>query len=173
VTSHTHPLTIAGVEAGLARIGISPCPGCSVDFVPAGTYARDMAMDVARIADWGIHHVVCLLDNDTIVQLGADQLEAELTRHGIRFWHLPYLSLDDATWFNKQWRCTRETLIDAARRGESILLHSIDLDGIHVRFAAELLAALREGLSDEGAGEEVQRVVQQAEEAQDALRYDL
>lgn len=173
VTSETHPLAIASVQAGAVRIGVSHCPGCSGHFVPGGVYARTLGVDIARIAGWGAHHVVCVMDNDSLLDVGGGDTQPELERRGIRFWHVPWLGPEDRDWFNSEWGQVRRELLAAVLRGESVLLYGLDFDTIAVSLAAELLQNVRKDLSPEEALAQVVQATEQAQKDFDELREDL
>lgn len=173
ITSQTHPLAIPFLEAGPARIGVSPCPGCCAHFVPGGIYARSLSLDAASLAEWGARHLLCVLDNDSLLSFVGGNLQPELERHGIHFWHVPWLGQQDSAWFDAEWRRVRAQLVAAARRGESVVLSGLDFDCIALPLAAELLRELRDDLGPEEALAQLRQVATEAEEALHETRRDV
>lgn len=90
-TSLTHPLDIASLELGRSRIGITFCPGKTDLRAMSGAWARDLGLDLDRIAEWGAAAVVTLVEAHELAALKVPTLSlgAEVERRHMAWHHLP------------------------------------------------------------------------------------
>jgi len=69
-TSESDPLLIASLPVGAGHVGITLCPGKRGDSVFNAGWARDLALDVAAIREWGASAVVSLIEDQEFELLG-------------------------------------------------------------------------------------------------------
>lgn len=125
-TSLTHPLQIAAVSAGagLGRIGVTFCPGKRQALAATGSWARDLDLDVAAIADWGAAAVVTLIEAHELAALQVAGLGPAVGHQQITWWHLPIrdVSVPD-TGFEQEWQLAGPQLRTLLRSGFDVLVH--------------------------------------------------
>ena len=123
-TSETDPLWIAEIPTGGGVIGVTLCPGKRGASVFGQAWARDLATDVAAIADWGATAVVTLIEEDEFVLLGVEALPQAVRAAGIEWHHLPVRDVSVPTAaFERRWRYAGARLRQRLRAGERVLVH--------------------------------------------------
>jgi len=125
-TSVSHPLQIATIAAGpgLGRVGITFCPGKCQPHAATGAWARDLATDIAAVADWGAASVVTLIEDHELVALDVTLL-GETVRAAHLEWH--HLAIRDVSVptsaFEIAWQKAGPALRDQLRAGFDVLVH--------------------------------------------------
>ena len=123
-TSETDPLWIAEIPAGGGVIGVTLCPGKRGASAFGQAWARDLATDVAVIADWGARAVVTLIEEHEFVLLGVKALPQAVRAAGIEWHHLP---IEDASVpdqrFERAWPGLWPQLKGRLAAGERVLVH--------------------------------------------------
>jgi ADP-ribosyl-[dinitrogen reductase] hydrolase len=125
-TSLSHPLEVAEISAGPARgrIGLSFCPGKRQSDALTGAWARDLALDIAAIRDWGAASVVTLVEDHELHSLEVTGLGDEVRRHAMGWVHLPIPDMgvpDDG--FERAWVGAGAALRAQLRDGSAIFIH--------------------------------------------------
>ena len=125
-TSLTHPLQIAEVRASAThgRIGITFCPGKHDRAAATGAWARDLAIDLDAIADWGARLVLTLVEPAELVALKVPNLGQEVERRGMSWRHLPIVdySVPDAA-FEQAWLVDGSEIRTFLRDGRDVVVH--------------------------------------------------
>lgn len=125
-TSLTHPLLIAGVQAGpgLGRVGATFCPGKVQRAAMTGCWQRDLDADLLAIARWGAVLVVTLVEDDELAMLGVPGIGEAVARQHMDWLHLPIrdVSVPDAG-FEAAWQMAGRTIRDRLRSGFDVLVH--------------------------------------------------
>ena len=125
-TSLTHPLQIAEVRASAThgRIGITFCPGKHDRAAATGAWARDLAIDLDAIADWGARLVLTLVEPAELVALKVPNLGQEVERRGMSWRHLPIVdySVPDAA-FEDAWLVEGAEMRALLRNGRDMVVH--------------------------------------------------
>ena len=85
-TSLSHPLEITELATGDAhgKIGVTFAPGKYDLSGSAGSWDRDLTMDLDRIADWGAKLVLTLLEDHELTLLRIQNLGHEVLRKKYR-----------------------------------------------------------------------------------------
>lgn len=125
-TSETHPLQIATIAAGpgLGRVGITFCPGKCQPHAATGAWARDLATDIAAIADWGAASVVTLVEDHELVALDVTRLGETVRAAHMEWHHLPIRDVSIPTdAFEVAWQEAGPALRDQLRAGFGVLVH--------------------------------------------------
>ncbi len=142
-TSDTHPLQIAGVDAGADRgkIGVTFAPGKNDRFATGGPWARDLDKDLDAIVAWDARMIVTLLESHELAHLAITRLGMEVQRRGIEWLHLPIpdVSTPDPE-FEAEWPAVSDHLRSRLDAGENILIHCRGGLGRSGMIAARLLA---------------------------------
>lgn len=144
-TSQSHPLQIAEVR-GLpdhGRIGITFCPGKHDSVASTGAWARDLATDVAAIADWGAKLVLTLVEPSELQALKVPFLGHEIRHQGMEWLHLPIadFSIPDDH-FEDQWRIHGPAIRALLRGGGDMVVHCKGGLGRAGMIAARLLVEM-------------------------------
>ena len=111
-TSANNPLQIAELSVGDGLVGMTFAPGKQQDDGLTGGHARDLAMDLDRIAGWNAAIVVALLEAEELDALGIAGLGAEVRRRHMAWRHCPIRDYQvpdaafEAAWLERsaQWR---------------------------------------------------------------------
>ena len=144
-TSITHPLQIAVVHPGpgFGRIGITFCPGKQQPSSATGAWARDLAVDVRAIADWGAAAVLTLVEDHELKVLKVTGLGAEIERQSMDWIHapIPDVSTPHAA-FEAAWPNIGEGLRDRLRAGFDVVVHCKGGLGRAGMIAARLMVEL-------------------------------
>ena len=144
-TSITHPLQIAVVHLGpgLGRIGITFCPGKQQPSSATGAWARDLAVDVRAITDWGAAAVLTLVEDHELKALNVTGLGAEIERQSMDWVHapIPDVSTPHAA-FEAAWPHIGEGLRDRLRAGFDVVVHCKGGLGRAGMIAARLMVEL-------------------------------
>ena len=144
-TSQTHPIRIAELTpfAGAGKIGVTFCPGKHQRSGVSGQWARDLALDLDAIADWGAAAVVSLVTSEeSRVYKVAAMGEKVADRHMV--WH--HLPIIDGSVpgerFEQEWIEVGERLRALVRSGANVLIHCRGGLGRAGTIAARLLVEL-------------------------------
>ena len=144
-TSLTDPLKIAEVSAGtgLGLVGITLCPGKYDPHGMNGIWARDLSLDLDVIRDWKAAAVVTLVEQHELTLLRVENLEEEVVRREMRWFHLPIVdqSIPDAD-FERRWRVAGDELCRLLRDRCNVLVHCRGGLGRAGTIAARLLIEL-------------------------------
>ncbi|WP_277983604.1 ADP-ribosylglycohydrolase family protein [Sphingomonas faeni] len=125
-TSASHPLQIAGIAAGpgLGRVGITFCPGKCQPHAATGAWVRDLATDIAAIADWGAASVVTLVEDHELIALNVTRLGETVRAAHMEWHHLPIRDVSVPTSeFEIAWQKAGPALRDQLRAGFDVLVH--------------------------------------------------
>lgn len=125
-TSVSHPLQIASIAAGpgLGRVGITFCPGKCQPHAATGAWARDLATDIAAIADWGAASVVTLVEDHELVALDVSLLGETVRAEHMEWHHLAIRDVSVPTSaFEVAWQKAGPALRDPLRAGFDVLVH--------------------------------------------------
>ena len=124
-TSATDPLRIDEVAApGGGRIGMTFCPGKRQRGAATGDWERDLAADLARIAEWGAAAVATLMEQHELERYGVAGIGEAVEALGMEWHHLPIPDvgvpdgLFEARWFYAGHRLRAHLLA-----GRRVLLH--------------------------------------------------
>jgi ADP-ribosyl-[dinitrogen reductase] hydrolase len=125
-TSMSHPLQIATVAAGpgLGSIGITFCPGKQQPRSATGAWARNLAIDVAAIADWGAASVITLVEDHELAALCVTGLGAAVRAAATEWHHLPIRDVSvPTTAFEAAWAAIGPGIREQLRAGFNVLVH--------------------------------------------------
>ena len=128
---------------GGGRIGMTFCPGKRQRGAAMGDWERDLAADLARIADWGAAAVATLMEQHELERYGVPGLGEAVEALGMEWHHLPIPdvgvpdSLFEARWFYAGHRLRAHLLA-----GRRVLLHCRGGLGRTGTIAARLLVEL-------------------------------
>ena len=145
-TSATDPLRIDEVAApagGGGRIGMTFCPGKRQRGAAMGDWERDLAADLARVAEWGAAAIATLMEPHELERYGVPGLGEAVEALGMEWHHLPIPdvgvpdSLFEARWFYAGHRLRAHLLA-----GRRVLLHCRGGLGRTGTIAARLLVEL-------------------------------
>ncbi len=125
-TSKTHPLQIAVVTPGpdMGRIGVTFCPGKHQPTALTGGWARDLALDIKAISDWGAAAVLTLVEGHELTALRVEGLGQAVEDHHMAWRHapIPDVSVPDRA-FEQAWKTVGEDLRGRLRAGFDIVVH--------------------------------------------------
>lgn len=123
-TSWTDPLKIAEVRAGRGIVGVTLCPGKRGDSAFGAGWARDLALDVATIREWGADAVVTLIEAHEFELLGVQALPLALCDAAIEWHHLPVTDVRAPDQrFETRWVYAGVRLRERLRAGGRVLVH--------------------------------------------------
>lgn len=125
-TSLTHPLQIGTLPLGDAggAVGLTFCPGKQGDSIYGAAWARDLAIDVKAIHEWGAKDVVTLIESFEFDLLGVPTLGEAIAGCGMRWHHLPIKDVNTpGPGFEAGWRSACPQLLGNLRRGGRVLVH--------------------------------------------------
>jgi ADP-ribosyl-[dinitrogen reductase] hydrolase len=125
-TSLSHPLQIAEVPAGegLGKVGLTFCPGKKQPSALTGAWDRDLALDVAVIAQWNAAAVVTLVEEHELKALGVEDLGHAVREVHMTWYHLPIPDVSvPGHAFEQAWREVGSHLRDMIRAGFNVLVH--------------------------------------------------
>jgi ADP-ribosyl-[dinitrogen reductase] hydrolase len=139
-------------EHGL--IGITLCPGKQQHSAMSGSWARDLAMDLDRIRQWGVAAVVSLIEDHEMAELGAADLGPAVRARHMAWYHLPIrdVSVPDQA-FEAAWQRAGPQLRFLLGQGFGVLIHCKGGLGRAGTLAARLMVEL--GVAPEAAMAEV------------------
>jgi protein-tyrosine phosphatase len=144
-TSDTHPLQIATLRTGSGggMIGITFAPGKVQPGAATGNWKRDLAADLDVIAMWPASAVVTLLEPHELTALQIDRLGEEISRRGIKWFHLPIADYGiPGQAFQTNWPATSSRLRALLGEGRNVLVHCKGGLGRAGMVAARLLVEL-------------------------------
>jgi protein-tyrosine phosphatase len=144
-TSLSHPLEIVELAAGEGRgkIGVTLAPGKYDPSALTGSWDRDLATDLDRIADWGANLVLTLLEDHEMAQLRIPNLGREVLRRKMEWVHLPIPDVSaPAADFDEEWPAQSERLRKMLLDGANIVIHCRGGIGRAGMIAARLLVEL-------------------------------
>jgi protein-tyrosine phosphatase len=144
-TSLSHPLEIAELATGTGpgKIGVTFAPGKYDPSGLAGSWDRDLATDLDRIADWGANLVLTLLEDHELTLLRIPNLGHEVLRRNMEWVHLPIPDVSAPTAdFDKEWPAQSERLRKKLHDGANIVIHCRGGIGRACMVAARLLVEL-------------------------------
>jgi ADP-ribosyl-[dinitrogen reductase] hydrolase len=143
-TSVTDPLRISAVETpGGGRIGMTLCPGKQQAGAMNGTWARDLALDLAVIRDWGATAVLTLMEPDELQRYGAADIGAAVRKLGMEWYNTPIPDVHaPGTAFEALWPDIGMRLRQHLLAARPVLLHCLGGLGRTGTIAARLLAEL-------------------------------
>lgn len=123
-TSESHPLRIDWINAPPAegRIGMTFCPGKFQDHALTGSWQRDLHLDMARIAQFGTTHLLCLLEPWELDALQVPNLPAVAKSYGVEYFSMPIKDVNTPSreW-ESSWKLLRPTLLEACRTGKLVV----------------------------------------------------
>jgi ADP-ribosyl-[dinitrogen reductase] hydrolase len=144
-TSLTHPLQIAPVttKSGCGQIGITFCPGKYDPNAMTGVWARNLAIDLAAIKQWGAVALVTLVEDWELKTLRVESLGSAARELGLEWFHLPIVDgqVPDAK-FETQWDVASQGLLKLLSTGQSIAVHCKGGLGRAGTIAARLLVEM-------------------------------
>jgi protein-tyrosine phosphatase len=144
-TSFSDPLEIAELAtgAGHGKIGVTFAPGKYDPSAVAGSWDRDLATDLDRIADWGANLVLTLLEDHEMALLRIPNLGREVLRRKMEWVHLPIPDVSaPAADFDEKWPTQSERLRKMLHGGANIVIHCRGGIGRAGMVAARLLVEL-------------------------------
>jgi ADP-ribosyl-[dinitrogen reductase] hydrolase len=126
-TSVSHPLQIATISpsmSGHGRVGVTFCPGKYDPHAMSAGWARDLAVDLDAIRDWGAAAIVTLVEPRELTLLRVERLGEEVSRRNMLWFHLPIVdvSIPDRQ-FEEKWGAAGEELRSILRNGSDVLVH--------------------------------------------------
>ena len=123
-TSASNPLQIDGMPCGNGVIGMTLCPGKQAPSVFGTAWARDLALDLDAVVDWGATSLVSLVERSELSALGVSNLGDAAEEAGLEWHHLPIEDLRvPGERFERRWVYSGNVLRRKLRSGERIVLH--------------------------------------------------
>jgi ADP-ribosyl-[dinitrogen reductase] hydrolase len=109
----------------------------------SGEWARDLALDLDAVRDWGATAVVTLLEPKELTLPKVERLGVEVLRRKMLWFHLPIadVSIPDKQ-FEREWDVAGEKLRSILRSGLDVLVHCRGGLGRAGTIAARLLVEL-------------------------------
>lgn len=123
------PFTIATLDLGQARIGISRLPGRSGDLIG----------DISAIRDWGATVVVSMTGFPEMAAKGAGDLANLLAASGIAHLHFPIRDFGTPEQADERWNELAGIVHARLDAGEAVLLHCMGGHGRSGMVALRLL----------------------------------
>jgi ADP-ribosylglycohydrolase/protein-tyrosine phosphatase len=118
------PLQISELPVSNGVLGLTLCPGKHGDSLNGAPWARDLALDVAAIREWGATAVVTLLESAEFTRLQVEALPEAVVAAGMEWHHLPVRDVSVPTAaFERRWRYAGARLRQRLRAGERVLVH--------------------------------------------------
>lgn len=143
-TSRTDPLLIRSVAApGGGLIGMTFCPGKQQTGAASGTWARDLALDLAVIRDWGAVAVLTLMEAAELREYGVAHIGEAVEQLGMEWHHAAIPDADiPGRAFAKAWPESGLRLRQHLANGRNVVLHCRGGLGRTGMIAACLLAEM-------------------------------
>lgn len=140
------PLKIDFVHPAFGgAIGMTHCPGRNSVDARGVQWSRNLAEDIASIADHGIRLVVSLLDDAELTRHGAQALPAGLAARGIAWLQIPIEDYQPpGADTEARWNAALPDLLRRLAAGEAMLIHCAAGLGRTGTMAATLLVAAGE-----------------------------
>lgn len=125
-TSLSHPLVIAELPVGTKGgvIGVTFAPGKYQEVAMTGSWARDLAIDISAIHQWGAKHLISLLEPWEFKELRIDSLPDVAAGKGISWHSLPITdgaAPDDR--LLQKWQQLSIELVTDLLGGQRIVVH--------------------------------------------------
>ncbi|MCK8515000.1 dual specificity protein phosphatase family protein [Methylonatrum kenyense] len=142
MSSTNSPLRIHGVETAEGGIiGMTLCPG-KIGRGRRCYWRRDLAADLAVIADWGAERIITLMEDHELLTFQVSDIGYRTERHlGPDAWlHLPIVDMDIPDQrFEQGWSDCRKGIHQVLERGGRILVHCLGGLGRTGTVAARIL----------------------------------
>ena len=120
-TSITDPLKIDAMPCGNGVIGMTLCPGKHASSAFGTAWARDLALDLDAVVDWGATSLVSLVERSELSALGVSNLGDAAEEAGLEWHHLPIEDLRvPGERFERRWVYSGNVLRRKLRSGERI-----------------------------------------------------
>lgn len=123
-TSLTHPLIINTIPVAAGALGLTFCPGKKQPNAMTGSWARDIALDIATIKSWGADAVISLLEHFEYEELQVTKLP-EIYQREFKVWYdLPIQDkyAPDQHWLDN-WLAIRGGICAGLNDGKKIMIH--------------------------------------------------
>ena len=103
-TSITDPLKIDAMPCGNGVVGMTLCPGKHASSAFGTAWARDLALDLDAVVDWGATSLVSLVERHELLAFGVSNLGEAAEEAGLEWHHLPIkdVHIPDER-FERQW----------------------------------------------------------------------
>lgn len=130
-------------EPGFGRMGITFCPGKYDPNAMTGAWARDLAIDLAAIRQWGATALVTLIEDWELKKLRVERLGIEAQQIGLKWFHLPIVDGDVPNAdFEREWQTTGPRLLDLLAADQDVVVHCKGGQGRAGTIAARLLVEM-------------------------------
>ncbi|REK00867.1 MAG: hypothetical protein DWQ36_22025 [Acidobacteria bacterium] len=141
------------VGARKGRLGITICPGKKQSVGMAGSWDRDLDLDLDAISAWGAGHLVTLMEAEElpVYRVPVEALAEGCRERGLVWHHLPIRDVDvpGPEWEEAWAQGAGEALRRALRDGEGVVVHCRGGLGRSGMVAARLLVELGEMAPEE------------------------
>ena len=123
-TSLTDPLKIDAMPCGNGLIGMTLCPGKHASSAFGTAWARDLALDLNAVVDWGATSLVSLVERHELSAFRVSNLGEAAEEAGLEWHHLPIkdVHIPDER-FERRWPYSGHVLRRRLQSGERIVLH--------------------------------------------------
>ena len=117
-TSVSDPLQIDAMPCGNGVIGMTLCPGKQAPSFFGAAWARDLALDLNAVVDWGATSLVSLVERSELSALGVSNLGDAAEEAGLEWHHLPIEDLRaPGERFERRWVYSGNVLRRKLRSG--------------------------------------------------------
>ena len=123
-TSLTDPLKIDAMPCGNGLIGMTLCPGKHASSAFGTAWARDLALDLNAVVDWGATSLVSLVERHELSAFRVSNLGEAAEEAGLEWHHLPIkdVHIPDER-FERRWPYSGHVLRRRLQSEERIVLH--------------------------------------------------
>ena len=123
-TSLTDPLKIDAMPCGNGLIGMTLCPGKHASSAFGTAWARDLALDLNAVVDWGATSLVSLVERHELSAFRVSNLGEAAEEAGLEWHDLPIkdVHIPDER-FERRWPYSGHVLRRRLQSGERIVLH--------------------------------------------------